>query len=38
MNYLINVKAVYTVAKGDIDNEIKVYCREKGIDLIITSH
>ncbi len=32
------MKAVYAVGKGDLTDEIKAYCKDKAIDLIITGH
>jgi len=29
---------IYAVSKGDLDDEVKKYCIENAIDLIITSH
>ena len=35
---LENAKIVYAVSKGDLDKEIRKYCEENHIDLIITGH
>lgn len=29
---------IYAVSKGNLDDEVKGYCRDNAIDLIITSH
>ncbi|HPS56858.1 MAG TPA: universal stress protein [Spirochaetota bacterium] len=31
-------KIIYAVSKGDIGDEVKKYCKDNSIDLIITSH
>ena len=35
---LQNAQIIYAVSKGDLDDEVKEYCRDNAIDLIITSH
>ncbi len=35
---LQDVSVTYHVAKGTLNNEVKKYCDENGIDLIITGH
>lgn len=35
---LAQSKIIYAVSKGDIGDEVKEYCKNNSIDLIITSH
>lgn len=35
---LIHSRVIYAVSRGDIGDEVKEYCQDNEIDLIITSH
>ena len=35
---LAEVKIIYAVSKGDLDEEIVKYCRDNSIDLIVVGH
>lgn len=35
---LVHSRIIYAVSKGDIGDEVKEYCHDNEIDLIVTSH
>jgi nucleotide-binding universal stress UspA family protein len=35
---LVHSRIIYAVSRGDLEDEVKEYCQDKEIDLIITSH